>query len=258
MSEPNLMQIVEVARKAIDAASSAAMKHFQTNVHVEWKIDKTPVTRADRESEAAILSVLKEHFPSHAVLTEESGTHAGDAECRWIVDPIDGTRGFTRGGNFWGPLLGFEYKGEIVAGAMALPALKETYWAGRGLGAWCNGERLRVSEIVRAEDATLSLGQISGLVADATREPVLNLIRDFAHTRGYGDLASAAMVLVGRAEVWLETGVQPWDLAPLKILAEEAGGRFTDFDGRPTIHSGNAILSNGHMHARALSALVAR
>src|SRR5512136_123439 len=152
MPDLDLAQAVATAREAVAAAGAAALRHFRRGVAVEVKLDRTPVTVADREAEAAIEAVVRTAFPRHGFLGEETGASPGSEEARWIVDPIDGTRGFTRGGPFWGPLVALEHRGEIVAGAMAMPALGETYWAARGLGAFLQRGaetpvRLRVSEI---------------------------------------------------------------------------------------------------------------
>ncbi len=248
------------ARRAVEAAATASLAHFLRGVRVEVKPDRTPVTVADRESEAAVVAVVRAAFPAHAILGEESGTHAGDAATRWIVDPIDGTRGFTRGGAFWGPLVALEHEGAVVAGAMAMPALGETYWAARGRGAWMSrgGEppvRLLVSGISDWSESSLSFGEFRGVFAPDREQAVLGLARTAAQARCYGDLAGAAMVLTGRAEAWIEAGVQVWDIAPLLVLAEEAGGRFTDLAGRPTASSGNCLLSNGRVHEHVLRVL---
>ncbi|HET9595748.1 MAG TPA: inositol monophosphatase family protein [Anaeromyxobacteraceae bacterium] len=248
------------ARRAAEAGAAAAMRHFQRGVRVELKPDRSPVTQADRESEGAILAVLREAFPSFAILGEETGAHAGAAGARWIVDPLDGTRGFTRGEGFWGPLVGLEVGGEIVAGAMALPVPGDVYWGARGRGAWLAAgggapARLAVSGVARWEDATFSLGEPRILLAPPFEAPVSRLAATCARTRCHGDLAGFAMVLAGKAEAWVEAGVQIWDLAPMKVLLEEAGGRFTDLAGRPTHASGNCLASNGKVHEHVLAAL---
>ena len=133
--------------------------------------------------------------------------------------------GFTRGGELWGPLVGLEHQGQIVAGAMALPALGKTYWAARGLGAFRDGTALKVSGISELANATLSLGQLPGLLSPPWREGILKLVSEVDTARGYGDLAACAMLLDGHADAWMECGVQPWDLAPLQILVEEAAGK---------------------------------
>jgi histidinol-phosphatase len=245
----------EVARRAVEAASTASMAHFRSGVRVERKPDRSPVTLADKQSEAAILEVIRAAYPSHSILAEESGAHAGDPDFRWIVDPLDGTRGFTRGGEFWGPLVGLESQGKILAGAMALPALKRTYWAAEGLGAFRDGTRLKVSGVAELANATLSLGQLPGLLSPPWQRGLLRLISEVDTARAYGDLAACAMLLEGQADAWMECGVQPWDLAPLRILVEEAGGRFTDRSGKATVHSGEAVATNGFLHDRVLERL---
>ncbi len=256
----DLALALATARRAVEAASRASLAHFRRNVRVELKPDRSPVTVADRESEAAALEVIRGAFPEHGVLGEETGAHAGFARARWIVDPLDGTRGFTRGGSFWGPLVALEHEGEIVTGAMALPALGETYWAARGSGAFLSvngGEpaRLAVSGVPTWGDATLSLGEPRVLLAPPFAGSVGRLATTCAVARCYGDLAGCALVLTARAEAWIEAGVQIWDLAPLKILVEEAGGRFTDLSGRATVASGHCLASNGRVHEHVLREL---
>jgi histidinol-phosphatase len=250
------------ARRAVEAASAAALRHFRRGVRVEVKPDRTPVTAADRDAEAAIVAVIRAAHPGHAILGEESGAHLGDAANRWIVDPIDGTRGFTRGGSFWGPLVALEHEGDVVVGAMAMPALGETLWAARGRGAWMEREgadpaRLEISRISDWAEASLSFGEFRGVFSPEREQAILELARTAAQARCYGDLAGAAMVLTGRAEAWIEDGVKIWDIAPLKVLAEEAGGRFTDLAGRSTVSSGNCLLSNGLVHEYVLRVLSA-
>ena len=259
MADLDLARALLTARRAVEAASAAALAHFRRGVRVETKPDRTPVTVADRESEAAIAAVVRAAFPGHGFLGEETGTAPGSEEARWIVDPIDGTRGFTRGGSFWGPLLALEHRGEVVVGAMALPALGQTFWAARGRGAYLQRgrgkpERLRVSRVADWEQATLSVGEMRFLLAPERAAAVERLVATAASARCYGDLAGCSMVLTGRAEAWIEAGVKEWDLAPLKVLVEEAGGRFTDLEGRPTAASGHCLASNGLVHRHVLAA----
>ena len=121
---------LDTARRAVEAAGRAALPYFRTGVRVDRKPDRSPVTAADRAAEAAILEIVRAAFPDASILAEENGA---DDRRRYagIVDPLDGTRGFTRGGTFWGPLVALEHDGEIVAGGAALPALGELYFAAR-------------------------------------------------------------------------------------------------------------------------------
>jgi len=256
----DLDRAMQTAKAAVLSASHASLVHFHRGVQVETKPDRTPVTRADREAEDAIFQVIRTNFPEHALLGEETGEYAGTADTRWIVDPIDGTRGFTRGGTFWGPLVALEHQGVIVAGAMAMPALGEVYWAARGLGAYRQVndgpvQRLGVSGIDDFSEATLFLGEPKALFSPPLRPKITELTLTCAQTRCYGDLAGCAMVLTGRAEVWIEAGVKSWDLGPFPVLIAEAGGRFTDFDGNETVHSGHCIVSNAKLHSHVLAML---
>ena len=245
---------VEVARRAIKAASEAGLRHFREGVAVERKPDSSPVTIADREAEAAMLEAIRAAFPDHAVLGEETGRHAGDDAWRWILDPIDGTRGFTRGGPFWGPLCALEHGGRVVVGAFALPVLGESYWAGRGQGAFQDGKRLQVSKISTIAEATVCLGEPKAMASAELCAGALKLMREAASTRCPGDLGGGAYVLSGRADAWVEAGVQIWDIAPFQVLIEEAGGTFTDLAGRPSIAHGSAVVTNGQIHADVLGA----
>jgi histidinol-phosphatase len=263
MADLDLAKAMDTARRAVEAASAASLAHFRRGVRVEVKPDRTPVTQADRDSEAAILAVVRAAFPDHGFLGEETGAHAGIAGTRWIVDPLDGTKGFTRGRGFWGALVALEHEGRIVAGAMALPALGETYWAAKGLGAWTRSgdgapAPLRVSRVAGWADATLSFGEPHVLFRPPMLERLAGLALSAQTARCYGDLAGCALVLQGKAEAWVEMGVQIWDLAPLQILVEEAGGTFTDLEGRATHTSGSCVASNGLVHKHVVAALAGK
>jgi histidinol-phosphatase len=265
MPELDLQLAMDTARRAAEAATAASLAHFRRGVRVEVKPDRTPVTQADRDAEAAIHAVIREKFPDHGFLGEETGAHAGagGSRTRWLVEPIDGTKGFTRGRAFWGPLVGCEHEGRIVAGAMALPVLGEVYWAARGLGCWLRtGDgapaRCQVSGIAAWPDATLSFGEPHVLFRPPMLERLAALTLSAQVARCYGDLAGCALVLKGQAEAWVEAGVQLWDLGPLPVLVEEAGGRFTGLEGETTLGSGSCVASNGKVHEHVLRILAGR
>jgi histidinol-phosphatase len=247
----NIEHALAVARDAVAAAGAAALAHLRRGIVVEIKPDLSHVTAADRDAEDEIVRIIRAAFPDHAILGEEVGAR-GAGSIRWIVDPIDGTRGFARGGTMWGPMVALEVDREVVAGAIALPALGRTYWASKGGGAWRDGERLAVSRIASLADATLSVGELRRMYV---KPGMRDLIDRAASTRCFGDLAGCAMVLDGHAEAWIEGGVKPWDLAAPAILVAEAGGRFTDWAGVSTFESGSAIASNGLVHDDVLRAL---
>lgn len=247
---------VDVAREAVAAGGAAALAWWKKDPPTRLKADATPVTQADRESDAAILGVLRDAFEDHDILSEESGTLGpGVCDCRWIVDPLDGTRGFLRGDATWGPLVALEHRGRLVAAAMSMPALGVTWWAGRGTGCYKDGERVRVSSVAQWREARLVVGEMGRLLGEPHGTAVLELIQSAPSTRCPGDLAGCALLLDGRAEIWLEAGVREWDLAAPHLLIEEAGGRFSDFLGRPSHATGMAVGSNRVLHETVLGVL---
>ena len=250
MSQKALDAAVEAAR----AAGAIALKYFRGRFEVTLKPDATPVTQADREAERAIVEILGRAFPDHGVLGEEFGGH-GSTEVRWIIDPIDGTKNFVRGIPVWATLIGLEERGEITVGVIHNPVTGELYTARRGGGAFLNGERIHVSAIAELGGATLVHAGL-GLFREAGRwESFVRLVDATERQRGFGDYSGYGLVAEGKAELYLEVDLKPWDLAPCKILVEEAGGRFSDLDGRPTIYSGTALATNGRLHDAALALL---
>ncbi len=248
MSQKALDAAVEAAR----AAGAIALKYFRGRFEVTLKPDATPVTQADREAERAIVEILGRAFPEHGVLGEEFGGH-GSTEVRSIIDPIDGTKNFVRGIPVWATLIGLEERGEITVGVIHNPVTGELYTARRGGGAFLNGERIHVSAIAELGGATLVHAGL-GLFREAGRwESFVRLVDATERQRGFGDYSGYGLVAEGKAELYLEVDLKPWDLAPCKILVEEAGGRFSDLDGRPTIYSGTALATNGRLHDAALA-----
>jgi len=244
----------DVARAAVAAAGAAGLRHWRRLDRVETKPDGSPVTVADREAEAAALGVIRAAFPDHGILGEEGGAHGG-GPFRWIVDPIDGTAGYARGGRHWGPLVALEHEGVGVVGALSMPAAGLTIWGARGRGTFRDGERLRLAAPASFAEATLSLGATKRILRSPQGPAVLSLIATARSTRVYGDLAACVMLLEGVADVWIEAGVAHWDLAAPQVLVEEAGGVFTDFEGRPTARTGSAIAATAPIHAWVLAAL---
>jgi len=244
-----------VARNAALAGAEAAIPFFSASVATERKADGSFVTEADQAAERAILTVIRDTFPDHSILTEETGAHAGRADARWIVDPLDGTHRFARGMRFWGPIVALELEGEIVAGAVALPTLREVYAAAKGHGAFHGEERLAVSDRTDWAEANIACGSLARLLATPHGAPALELIKRADYCCAGGDLEGGLLVARGQAEVWIEHGVKPWDVAAIKIIVEEAGGRFTDLKGGADLNAPGFLATNGRLHDEALRML---
>jgi histidinol-phosphatase len=212
-----------------DDADELALARFRAaDLHVETKPDLTPVSEADRIVESTLRARIERERPGEAVLGEEEG---GD-DSGWIVDPIDGTRNYTRGIPIWATLIAFRDRVAVVSA----PALGRRWWAVRGEGAFVDGKPLRVSAIDRVENATLLY---------ALDRPLPQRAWDAWHLRGLGDFWAHMLVAEGAAEVAVDApGLAVWDTAAVAVIVEEAGGRFTEH-----------VSSNGLLHDEALSSL---
>jgi histidinol-phosphatase len=240
---------LDLALRLADAADALSLDRFRTGIPVETKPDLTPVTEADRAVEAAIRAALENARPEDAVLGEEQGASGGGSR-RWIVDPIDGTRNYSRGVPVWGTLIALEEDGSVRVGVVSAPALGHRWWAERGEGAYADGERIGVSSVARVEDAVVSF---------AYENTVPEIAGRAWHVRGFGDFWAHMLVAEGAVDAAVDaTGVNEWDLAALQVIVEEAGGRFSDFEGVSRIDGSAAVTSNGLLHAELLDALGAR
>ena len=250
MSARALDAAVEAAR----AAGEIALGYFRGGVEVTLKADATPVTQADREAERAIVEILGRAFPEYGVLGEEFGG-SGSTDVRWIVDPIDGTKNFVRGIPLWATLIALEERGEVTVGVVHNPARGDLYTARRGGGAWKNGERVRVSDVSTLDGAFFVHAGLRLLREAGWWDGFVRLVDATDRQRGFGDYVGYGLLAEGKAEIYLEVDLKPWDLAAPRILVEEAGGRFTDLAGRPTIYSGTALATNGRLHDAVLALL---
>ncbi len=233
---------LEVARAAAVRAGELSLRHQAKGVTPDTKADLSPVTIADRESEQLIARAFEEAFPDDGILGEEGGQKDAKSGRRWIIDPIDGTRDFLRGLPTWAVLLGLEDRGEVAAGVAHFPAQGVTWWAARGAGAWRNGERVGISKITDPAESLLCVNGLNETQRYAFGPRLLDWMRQFWAVRSFGGCQDAVMVAGGQAEAWLEPGGKPWDFAALKIIAEEAGASFFNFDGGKTIYGGNCVV----------------
>jgi len=244
--------VLEAMTEAARAAGEIALKYYRRGVEVTLKPDRSPVTRADREAEQVIVEILGRAFPDYGFLGEELGAR-GSEMVRWVVDPIDGTRNFVRGIPIWAVLIALEERGEITAGLIHNPVSGELYTARKGRGAFLGAERLRVSDMSSLDKATMIHASLGFLRSSGHWEGFVRLVDATERQRGFGDYLCYTVVAEGKADLAVESDLKPWDLAPVKILVEEAGGCFTDFAGVPTIYSGTALASNGLLHDAALA-----
>jgi len=237
---------LELALRLADAADAISLSRFRTGLAIETKPDLTPVTEADLAVETELRRVLAAARRDDAVLGEEHGA-TGDGPRRWILDPIDGTRNYARGIPVWATLVALDESGVVRLGVVSAPALGRRWWAERGEGAFADGKRIGVSSIGRVADAVLCFAFENGLPEIAGRA---------WHVRGLGDFWAHTLVAEGAVDGAIDAvGVREWDLAAVRVIVEEAGGRFSDFSGERRIDGGTAISSNGLLHEELLAAV---
>jgi histidinol-phosphatase len=241
------------ANELADIADEISMRYFRrTGTAVRAKADGTPVTQADEEIERALRERIAHAYPEHGIFGEEEGAKEGSTDSRWIIDPIDGTKNFSWGIRNWATLIALETSGDIVCGVASAPALDERYSAGRGIGATRNGDPIRVSTISELDAARVGYTSAQEFEVKGYGESFRHLLAQTAHDRGMGDFYGHVLVAAGALDVMVEPRLSPWDLAPLIVIVEEAGGRLTDFSGKAHIYGGSVVTTNGALHEAVL------
>lgn len=234
---------IEVARTAAMRAGELALRYQSQGVTPEAKPDLSPVTAADRESERLIASLLSEAFPEDGLLAEEGGSKQSASGRRWIIDPIDGTRDFLRGLPNWAVLIALESGGGVDAGVCHFPAQNVTYHAARWGGAWRNDTRIRISKIAEPALAVLCVSELNEMAGFAFAPRLVEWTKQFGLVHSYSFCQDAMYVAAGQAEVSIQASGKAWDLAAPRIVAEEAGAAFFNFDGRKSIYGGNCVIA---------------
>lgn len=255
---PSLGEDLALALELADLADQLTLARYRaTDLQVETKPDLTPVSEADRRVEEAIREHVSRRKSGDAVVGEEFGgeQETSGAPRRWILDPIDGTKSYIRGLPTWSTLIALEIEGEAAVGVCSAPALGRRWWASRGHGALADGRPIQVSGVNQLSAAQLTWGGIEDWDAMGELDALLELGRSCWRTRGIGDAWQYMLVAEGVAEVALDPQVSLWDLAAPKVIVEEAGGRFSDFGGRPTAAGGSGLATNGHVHEAVLAVI---
>jgi histidinol-phosphatase len=249
-------EFLKVALDAAQAAAEISRSYYAGNFTVETKADRTPVTQADVECEHAIRDIILERYPEHGFFGEETGRRNADSRLLWLVDPIDGTKGFVRQYPFFSTQIALQQNGEIVLGVSSGTMMNELAWAEKGRGAWLNGKRLAVSDIASAERAAISTGNIASLARSPGWARLGEILADADRTRGYGDFYHYHLLAAGKIEAVVESDVNILDIAALSVIVTEAGGVFTDLNGRsPNLDTRSVLAANAALHSVYLESL---
>lgn len=234
------------------SAGEVTLRWFRSgDLRVDRKADGTPVTEADRAAERYLRVEIERRFPGDGILGEEEDPLVSRTGRRWILDPIDGTKAFTCGVPLYTNLLALEDEHGIAVGVVNLPALGETVWAGRGLGAHSNRGPARVSDVADLRGAFVTTSGLDGW--DPQR--LAALAAAGAHLRTWGDGYGYALVATGRVAAMIDPVVEAYDVGPMPVLLAEAGGRFSDLAGQDRIDGGSGLGTNGALHDKLIELL---
>ncbi|MBO0872893.1 MAG: histidinol-phosphatase [Pseudonocardia sp.] len=247
-----------------DAADAITLARFRAaDLRVSRKPDRTPVTDADTATEDALRARLARQRPDDVVLGEERGG-SGATGRGWVIDPIDGTKNYSRGVPVWATLIALTEGGRPVVGVVSAPALGRRWWASAGGGAHAadNGgtreggvRRISVSGVSELADASLSTTELSTWDERGHLDRYLELASRCWMVRAWGDFWQHMLVAEGAIDIGIDGEANAWDLAPVQLIVTEAGGRFTDLDGRDRFDGGSGLSSNGRLHDTALAIL---
>lgn len=246
---------LKTARDAAAAAAEVIHHYYGGDLDIETKADETPVTLADREAERVIHEIISKACPEHGFHGEESGySGAQQAEYRWLVDPIDGTKSFIRKQPFFSTQIALMHRDEVVVGVSSAPVFGEEAWAIRGGGAWLNGEQIHVSSNNDVSVASLSAGNIASLARDSEAWARYGeLLTQVNRIRGYGDFYHYHLLARGALDVVVESDLNVLDVAALSLIVTESGGRFTTLAGdKVNERMRSALATNRLLHDAVL------
>ena len=253
-------ELLEGAEAAAAAGASRLEPYFrQSGLEASWKGRSDVVTRADRESEAAILGELRRRFPEHSILAEEGGASGGQSDYQWIVDPLDGTSNFLQGLPVYGVSVACRHRDQVVAGVILDPQGGNRFCAARGAGATWNGREMRVSDRPGLDGGFVATGY--PFRSKGTLDLYLRVFREvFVSVRSIRRCGAAALDLAytaaGVYDGFFEFRLSAWDIAAGDVLIREAGGSITDLDGGGRhLDTGNVIAGGPAVHAELLAAV---
>jgi histidinol-phosphatase len=263
-----LQSDLSLARELADMADAISMDRFRAaDLVVTTKPDMSPVSDADKAVENALRAAVLDSRPGDSILGEEFGVD-GESNRQWIIDPIDGTKNYVRGVPIWATLIALAIDGVPVVGVVSAPALGRRWWATTGGGAHTSEtaaspetgvisreRRIHVSQVSELADASSSCSGITRWEEAGKLDAYLRLARKVWRTRDYGDMWPYMMVAEGLVDVAGEFDLQPWDMAALIPIVQEAGGRFSSVEGETGPWHNSALATNGLLHEAALAML---
>lgn len=239
---------IDIARKG----GEHTLNYFNRSVEVERKADDSPVTVADRKAESLMRKEITDRFSDHGIIGEEHGRTNEGSPVQWILDPIDGTKSFIHGVPLYTTLIGVVIEGEPVVGVIYAPALDELCEAAKGKGARLNGETCRVRSCSNLSQASFMSTDVYTPAKFSYGEAFNELLDRTQIHRTWGDAYGHMLVATGRADLMFDPILNIWDAAPLLTVLQEAGGVFSDTEGKETIESGNGFSCSRELKPKVL------
>lgn len=260
-SDPFSAAVIALAHRLADASGEIVLGHFRKSLAVDTKSDATPVTVADRDSEAKMREMIRAAFPTHGIIGEEHGKDNANAEWTWVLDPIDGTKSFINGVPLFGTLIALMHNGTPWLGCINHPALSERWIGGAGSATTLNGKPCRTRACPALKQATVYTTDIQYFAPSELAAFQRLGAAALVHRSGGTDCYGYAMVAAGWTDITAEKVSELHDFAALPPVIENAGGIVTDWNARPlTQNSEGYVLAVGDktVHASALAALAWR
>jgi histidinol-phosphatase len=249
MTQNMLNEMLAIALQAAKSARELILSYYNGDFDIEIKADQTPVTVADRRAEEVIREIIGKAYPTHGIFGEEYGAQNKDTEYLWLVDPIDGTKSFVKRYGMFSTQIALMHKGELVLGVSCAPAMNELTWATRGGGAFDENGPLAVSNVDKLDQASVSTGNIQSLAAGKQWQALGRVLAVANRTRGYGDYYHYHRLAAGQLDAIIESDVNILDIAALCVIVTEAGGVFTDLDGRtPGLDTRSVLAATPALH----------
>lgn len=246
-------RFLKVALEAVKKAEKIILKYYPDDIRATLKPDQTPVTLVDVQAEQIIKETIKKQFPDHGFRGEELGKDNDQSDYLWIIDPIDGTKNYTRKIFTFGTELALTQNGEFIVGVSNAPILKELVYAEKNCGAYCNKQEIHVSKVDCLSEAHFSFGGIRYFAKNNLVPELLDLASKVRSTRSFGDFWAFHLLAQGKIDIVVEAEVKICDVAALKVIVEKAGGKITDIYGLPVnLETTTIVATNGKLHSEVL------
>ncbi|MCH8942705.1 MAG: histidinol-phosphatase [Bacteroidetes bacterium] len=250
----NLIELKKFTRHLASLSQKEILKYFRTEIDIDTKADNSPVTIADKKAEELIRKEIEKEFPTHGILGEEFGEINKDAEYKWVIDPIDGTKSFICGSVLFGTQIALLKNGSPILGAVNFPALNE-FIIGDNNSTQLNGKDVKVRKCDSISDAVLLTGDYLNIDKYQNISAFRTLIKSVKLFRGWGDCYGYYLLASGYSDIMVDPIMSPWDSLPLIPIIKGAGGIITDYQGKDPIKSESIIASNSAIHSEVIKLL---